>query len=69
MAFRAPDGALVEGVLDLAFEDDEGWTVVDFKTDAELAGALGRYRRQVARYASIVAQATAKPVTAVLLQI
>ena len=32
-------------------------------------GALGRYRRQVALYASIVAQATAKPVTVVLLQL
>ena len=69
MAFRAVDGALVEGVLDLAFEDNEGWTVVDFKTDAELAGALGRYRRQVVLHAPIVAQATASSVTAVLLQI
>jgi ATP-dependent exoDNAse (exonuclease V) beta subunit len=69
VAFSAPDGSLVEGVLDLAFEDDAGWTVVDFKTDAELAGALGRYRRQVALYASMVARATQKPVTAVLLQL
>ena len=69
VAFSAPDGSLVEGVLDLAFEDDAGWTVVDFKTDAELAGALARYRRQVALYASMVARATGKPVTAILLQL
>jgi ATP-dependent exoDNAse (exonuclease V) beta subunit len=69
VAFRAPDGTLVEGALDLAFEDDAGWTVVDFKTDAELAAALGRYRRQVALYATIVAQATARPVRAILLQL
>jgi ATP-dependent exoDNAse (exonuclease V) beta subunit len=69
VAFSAPDGSLVEGVLDLAFEDDGGWTVVDFKTDAELAGALARYRRQVALYASMVARATAKPVKAILLQL
>ncbi|HMH53009.1 MAG TPA: UvrD-helicase domain-containing protein [Candidatus Acidoferrum sp.] len=69
LAFSAADGSQVEGVLDLAFEDDAGWTVVDFKTDAELAGGLARYRRQVALYASIVARATAKPVTAVLLQL
>ena len=69
VAFSAPDGSLVEGVLDLAFEDETGWTVVDFKTDAELAGALPRYRRQVALYASMVARATQKPVTTILLQL
>jgi len=69
VTLRTGDGALVEGVLDLAFEDAGGWTVVDFKTDAELAGALDRYRRQVALYASMVAQATAKPAKAVLLQL
>jgi ATP-dependent exoDNAse (exonuclease V) beta subunit len=69
VAFRAPDGTLVEGVLDLAFEDDAGWTVVDFKTDAELTGALSRYRRQVALYGSMVARATGRPVSAVLLQL
>jgi ATP-dependent exoDNAse (exonuclease V) beta subunit len=69
VAGHAADGTLLDGVLDLAFEDEGGWTVVDFKTDAEIAGALGRYRRQVGLYASLVARATGKPVTAVLLQI
>src|SRR5262249_50485936 len=69
VAVTAPDGTLVEGVLDLAFGDEAGWTVVDFKTDAELSGALGRYRRQVALYASMVARATARPARAILLQL
>jgi ATP-dependent exoDNAse (exonuclease V) beta subunit len=69
VAGREPDGTLVEGVLDLAFEDDGGWTVVDFKTDAEMAGALGRYRRQVAVYASIVARATGRSARGVLMQL
>src|SRR5204862_7978516 len=69
VACRQPDGSLVEGVLDLAFEDADGWTVVDFKTDAEIAGELGRYRRQVALYASVVAKATGKPVKAVLMHL
>jgi ATP-dependent helicase/nuclease subunit A len=69
VACRQDDGSLVEGVLDLAFEDGDGWTVVDFKTDAEIGGALGRYRRQVGLYASVVAQATGRKVTAVLLQL
>jgi ATP-dependent exoDNAse (exonuclease V) beta subunit len=63
------DGSLVEGVIDLAFEESDGWTVVDFKTDAELAGELPRYRRQVGLYASVVARATGKNVTAVLMQL
>ena len=69
VACREPDGLLVEGVLDLAFEDAGGWTVVDFKTDAEIAAELGRYRRQVGLYASVVARATGRNVTAVLMQL
>jgi ATP-dependent exoDNAse (exonuclease V) beta subunit len=56
-------------VLDLAFEEAGGWTVVDFKTDAEIAGELARYRRQVGLYAWVVAKATGKNVTAVLMQL
>jgi ATP-dependent exoDNAse (exonuclease V) beta subunit len=69
VACRQPDGSLLEGVLDLAFEDDGGWTVVDFKTDTEMTVELGRYRRQVGLYASVVARATGKNVTAVLMQL
>jgi ATP-dependent helicase/nuclease subunit A len=69
LAVREPDGSLVEGVLDLAFEDAGGWTVIDFKTDAEIATELGRYRRQVGLYASVVARATGRNVTAVLMQL
>ncbi len=47
-----PDGSILEGVLDLAFEEDDGWTVVDFKTQAELTGPLARHRRQVSAYAA-----------------
>ncbi len=64
-----PDGSILEGVLDLAFEGDDGWTVVDWKTDAELAGSLARYRRQVAAYARIVARATGRPTRAVLMRV
>jgi ATP-dependent exoDNAse (exonuclease V) beta subunit len=64
------DGTMVEGVVDLAFEEQDGWTVVDYKTDRELA-AIGeaRYRRQVALYASAIAQATGRPVRGVLLRV
>jgi ATP-dependent exoDNAse (exonuclease V) beta subunit len=56
-------------VLDLAFEDASGWTVIDFKTDAEMAAERAAYRRQVQLYASIVATATGTPVTPVLMQL
>ena len=65
----APDGTVLEGVLDLAFEEDAGWTVVDFKTEAEVAGLVARYRRQVGAYASMVARVTGRPATAVLLRL
>jgi ATP-dependent exoDNAse (exonuclease V) beta subunit len=65
-----PDGMLVEGVVDLAFEDGGAWIVVDYKTDREIAaGGEERYRRQVALYASAVAQATGAPCGGVLLVI
>ena len=64
-----PDGSILEGVLDLAFEEDGGWTVVDFKMQAELSGAIARYRRQVAAYAATVARVTGRRATAVLLRL
>jgi ATP-dependent exoDNAse (exonuclease V) beta subunit len=64
------DGELVEGVVDAAFlADDAGWTVVDFKTDVEIAGSLDAYRRQVRLYADAVAHATGVPARAVLLRL
>ena len=65
-----PDGTLVEGVVDLAFEEAGEWTVVDYKTDREIAASgEDRYRRQVALYASAIAQATGQPAHAVLMRV
>jgi ATP-dependent helicase/nuclease subunit A len=69
LACREPDGSLLEGVVDLAFEDADGWTVVDFKTDAEIGAELPRYRRQVGLYASVISKATGKTAKAVLLRL
>jgi hypothetical protein len=58
---RAEDGALVEGVVDLAFlEEGVGWTVVDFKTDIEIAGRKEDYARQVDAYARAIGAATCR---------
>src|SRR5262249_26879367 len=42
-----PDGKTMEGVMDLAFLAEDAWTVLDFKTDAELSANQTRYQRQV----------------------
>jgi ATP-dependent exoDNAse (exonuclease V) beta subunit len=64
------DGTLIEGFVDLAFEEDGRWTVVDFKTDREIgADGLERYRRQVALYAAAIQKATGQPASAMLVRI
>ncbi len=52
------DDALLEGTVDLAFERDGQWTIVDFKTDADVASALDTYRMQVALYAAALSRAS-----------
>jgi ATP-dependent exoDNAse (exonuclease V) beta subunit len=65
-----PDGTLVEGVVDLAFLDEGGWHVIDFKTDRELSEAgEERYRRQVAVYCAGIAQATGQRTRGTILRI
>ena len=64
------DGTMVEGVVDLAFEEQGAWTVVDYKTDREIAAAgEDRYRRQVAMYVAAIAQATGCAARGVLVRV
>ena len=69
VTLRLDDGTWIEGQFDLAFEEADGWTVVDFKTDADLDAALDAYRRQVALYARALTQATGRNAKGVLLRI
>ena len=69
LAYRDADGSLIEGVIDLAYERPEGWTVIDFKTDEEFRENEPAYRRQVAMYASGIVAANAARVTAVLMRV
>jgi ATP-dependent helicase/nuclease subunit A len=57
---------IVEGVIDLAFRDAGGWTLVDYKSDRE-GSALdearrARYRAQVDLYATCWSRITGEPV-------
>jgi ATP-dependent exoDNAse (exonuclease V) beta subunit len=61
---------LVDGVIDLAFEEDGIWFVVDFKTDDPACVApehLSSYRAQVGLYAAALERVTSLPARAVLL--
>jgi ATP-dependent exoDNAse (exonuclease V) beta subunit len=63
------NGTLVEGVVDIAFLEDDSWTVIDFKTDRELENELPYYQKQVGIYANAVSHATGKPAIAVLISL
>ena len=63
------DGTMIEGVLDLAFDEQGVTTVVDFKTDHELAAGESRYRAQVQQYVTAVARATGRPAAGVLFKV
>ncbi len=68
LAHLLPDGTLVEGVVDLAFRDGDGWTVVDFKTDAQ-PGTHAHYAAQLRLYCDAIAAATGVAATAALLAV
>jgi len=63
------DGTIVEGVADLAFtERDNGpWTVVDFKTDLEIAGRFEEYRAQLGLYLRGIRESTGLPANGIIL--
>lgn len=65
-ADSAPAAEIIEGVLDLAFREAGGWTIVDYKSDA--AGSnidearRAKYRAQVELYAAAWERITGEPV-------
>ena len=60
---------IVDGQVDLAYETDAGWVVIDFKTDIEIASAQDEYQQQVGLYAEAVSKATGQPAMGVLLRV
>ena len=67
--WQAPSGVLVEGTIDLVFEEKEGLIALDFKTDRELATDLDRYKRQLTYYCRALEAATGKSARGVLLRV
>ena len=62
-------GVVIEGIIDLAFEEEGSWVVVDFKTDHDLERGRERYENQLAWYAAAVNAATQLPSRAILLHV
>jgi ATP-dependent exoDNAse (exonuclease V) beta subunit len=60
---------IVDGQVDLAYETEHGWVIVDFKTDIEIASAQDAYKQQVALYVEAVQRATGQPANGVLLRV
>ncbi len=63
---RLASGLLLEGTVDLAFENQGTIIVLDFKTDHDLEASLGIYRRQVQLYAVAIGEALGKPTRGVI---
>ena len=70
VTFCVPMEALVEGVADLIIEEDDGYRVVDFKTDAVSEGEVEEraehYRLQGACYALCLSEIIGEPVVQVI---
>jgi ATP-dependent helicase/nuclease subunit A len=65
----APVGdRVLEGYVDLLVRTEDGFVIVDYKTDAWRQGAdraerIARYRRQLAAYAVALEHVTGEPIT------
>lgn len=68
--FCLPLEATVEGVADLVIEEDDGWRVVDFKTDGvaedEVEERANHYRMQGACYALCLSKILRRPIKEII---
>jgi ATP-dependent exoDNAse (exonuclease V) beta subunit len=69
LLYRLEDGRVLEGVADLAFLEGQTWTLVDFKTDADLAARRAHYEAQLRWYALALSRLTGQQVRCVLFAI
>lgn len=67
VTLRLEENRVMDGIIDLAFVEDGAWVVVDFKTDADLAGKRAQYQRQLQWYGYALRKLTGMEARAVLL--
>ncbi len=69
VSLRIDEDHLMEGNIDLAFEEDGVWHVVDYKTDAPSGARLAQYERQVGWYGAAMGRITGRSVRCHLLSV
>lgn len=73
-AVRLENGLRDNGVIDMLYQDDAGWHILDFKTDEirspeDLEKALEKYRPQIGRYKLAAENLLSVPVDAYLVML
>jgi ATP-dependent helicase/nuclease subunit A len=58
VVLKVDNAQVVEGVIDLAFVEKGAWTVVDFKTGADIADHRAQYERQLRWYVHALRELT-----------
>jgi ATP-dependent exoDNAse (exonuclease V) beta subunit len=69
LLFRLEGDRMLEGILDLAFLEDDAWTIIDFKSDADLEPRRAKYERQLQWYVYALARLTGRPARGILLSV
>jgi ATP-dependent exoDNAse (exonuclease V) beta subunit len=69
LTLRLEDGRLLEGVIDMAYVEAGVWTIIDFKTDADVGDRRASYERQLQWYAYALAQLSGMSARAFLLSV
>ena len=69
VTLQFPDGRLLEGIIDLAFVENNTWIIVDFKTDSDAGPRREQYERQLQWYAYALTTLTGSPARAHLLSL
>jgi ATP-dependent helicase/nuclease subunit A len=61
ITLKLDNNRIMDGSIDLAFLEGETWHIVDFKTDAHVAGKRAQYERQLKWYAAALTRLTNLP--------
>lgn len=69
LVLKLADGRMLEGIIDLAFVENDRWTIVDFKTDADTSERRTQYVRQLQWYGFALRHLTGISASALLLEI
>jgi ATP-dependent helicase/nuclease subunit A len=69
VVFETDFGEVLDGVIDLIFEEGDDWVVVDYKTDRDPFERTDAYRRQMAWYLFAIERITKRGARGVLLSI